>query len=154
MEVKSVLIGAALVLFTIFLTNLSNNPTPTTPSVLGVSSANIPTSPSSSETSSFSSSFSSKATDNQSFSQNSSIQNSLSTPVVIPTSSSSISEYVKSESVVAPVYFAPPAPQATDGYISGTCKQLNVMGLGNFLPGDPNYNSSRDRDNDGIACEF
>lgn len=38
-------------------------------------------------------------------------------------------------------------------YISGTCADLRRRGLSNFRPGDPNYTSARDRDNDGIACE-
>lgn len=61
-----------------------------------------------------------------------------------------------------PTYTAPtpqpsytaPAPSSGGGYVSGSCKDLNAQGLGNFRPGDPNYTASRDRDNDGIACEF
>ncbi len=41
-----------------------------------------------------------------------------------------------------------------DGYVSGNCKELKASGVGsNFTPGDANYTSARDRDNDGIACE-
>lgn len=39
-------------------------------------------------------------------------------------------------------------------FVSGSCKELNARGLGNFQAGDPNYSSRRDRDNDGLACEF
>ena len=40
------------------------------------------------------------------------------------------------------------------GYVSGTCKELKASGVGsNFTPGDANYTSARDRDNDGVACE-
>ena len=40
------------------------------------------------------------------------------------------------------------------GYVSGTCKELAASGVGsNFIPGDANYTSKRDRDNDGVACE-
>lgn len=43
---------------------------------------------------------------------------------------------------------------AQGSYTSGTCKDLRAMGVGsNFTPGDANYTSSRDRDNDGVACE-
>lgn len=38
-------------------------------------------------------------------------------------------------------------------YAVGTCKELKARGLGPFYPGEANYNSKRDRDNDGIACE-
>ncbi len=39
-------------------------------------------------------------------------------------------------------------------YVSGTCKELRASGVGSdFTPGDANYTQSRDRDNDGIACE-
>ena len=44
--------------------------------------------------------------------------------------------------------------EAGGGYISGTCKELAASGVGsNFTPGDANYTSKRDRDNDGVACE-
>lgn len=50
-----------------------------------------------------------------------------------------------------------PMPQYTApsafGYVDGTCKELKAMGLGNFGVNDPNYTDSRDRDNDGVACE-
>ena len=40
------------------------------------------------------------------------------------------------------------------GYVGGTCKELKASGVGsNFTPGDANYTSARDRDNDGVACE-
>lgn len=40
------------------------------------------------------------------------------------------------------------------GYVSGTCKDLKASGVGsNFRPGDANYTSERDRDDDGVACE-
>jgi hypothetical protein len=39
-------------------------------------------------------------------------------------------------------------------YASGTCKDLQASGVGSdFTPGDANYTSARDRDNDGAACE-
>lgn len=39
-------------------------------------------------------------------------------------------------------------------YIDGTCKELKASGAdSNFRPGDANYTSARDRDNDDIACE-
>ena len=51
-------------------------------------------------------------------------------------------------------YAAVPATPANSGYVAGTCKDLEAQGIGsNFTPGDPNYSSSRDRDNDGVACE-
>lgn len=58
-----------------------------------------------------------------------------------------------------PVYTAPapqptPAPATGGGYIAGSCKDLKALGLGNFRRGDPNYTATRDRDNDGIACEL
>ena len=44
--------------------------------------------------------------------------------------------------------------ESQSGYVSGTCKALSASGVGsNFRPGDANYTSARDRDNDGIACE-
>jgi len=52
-----------------------------------------------------------------------------------------------------PTPVQPPSNPGT-GYIAGTCKELNEMGLGNFRPGDPNYTPGRDRNNDGVACEF
>ena len=39
------------------------------------------------------------------------------------------------------------------GYVAGSCKYLKSLGLSRFTPGDPNYTSRRDRDNDGVACE-
>lgn len=41
----------------------------------------------------------------------------------------------------------------TSGFVAGTCKELRAQGLSDFSPGDPNYTESRDRDNDGVACE-
>jgi micrococcal nuclease len=41
-----------------------------------------------------------------------------------------------------------------DGFIKGSCASLIKLGLGNFERGDPNYTESRDRDEDGIACEM
>lgn len=41
----------------------------------------------------------------------------------------------------------------SDPFISGSCKELKERGLGPFYEGDINYTSSRDRDNDGVACE-
>lgn len=39
-------------------------------------------------------------------------------------------------------------------YVAGSCTSLKERGVGSdFTPGDPNYTSSRDRDNDGVACE-
>ena len=34
------------------------------------------------------------------------------------------------------------------------CSEFNDAGLGNFTPDHPSYSSKRDRDKDGIACEF
>ena len=44
--------------------------------------------------------------------------------------------------------------QATPAVSYSTCKEYNNAGLGNFTPSDPEYTSKRDRDSDGIACEF
>ena len=44
--------------------------------------------------------------------------------------------------------------QATPSVSYSTCKEYNSAGLGNFTPDDPEYTSKRDRDGDGIACEF
>ena len=46
------------------------------------------------------------------------------------------------------------AKPAVGGFIAGSCKSLNAQGLGNFRVGDPNYSSTRDRNGDGVACEF
>lgn len=55
---------------------------------------------------------------------------------------------------VAEAQAAPSVVEAGDGYVSGTCKELAASGVGsNFTPGDANYTSRRDRDNDGVACE-
>ena len=49
---------------------------------------------------------------------------------------------------------AMPLVEAQGGYVSGTCKALKASGVGSdFRPGDANYTSARDRDNDGVACE-
>jgi hypothetical protein len=45
-------------------------------------------------------------------------------------------------------------PIQTGGFIPGTCTELRKRGLGNWPRGDVNYSKSRDRDNDGIACEL
>jgi outer membrane biosynthesis protein TonB len=45
-------------------------------------------------------------------------------------------------------------PSNTGGYIPGNCPDLKAKGLGNFRPGDPNYTKSRDKNNDGVACEL
>lgn len=61
----------------------------------------------------------------------------------------SIDDETASNSFVAPMQ-----TDSTGSYASGTCKELKASGVGsNFTPGDANYTSSRDRDNDGIACE-
>ena len=69
-------------------------------------------------------------------------------PVPSPTVVSSVSESTPEQKVEAT-----PADKETSGYVAGTCKELRAMGLSDFRPGDPNYSTSRDRDNDGIACE-
>ncbi len=46
-----------------------------------------------------------------------------------------------------------PTSNSSVGYVAGSCKYLKSLGLSRFTPGDPNYTSSRDRDNDGVACE-
>lgn len=45
------------------------------------------------------------------------------------------------------------ASNSATGYIAGSCKYLKSLGLSRFTPGDANYTSRRDGDNDGIACE-
>lgn len=45
------------------------------------------------------------------------------------------------------------ASNSARGYIAGSCKYLKSLGLSRFTPGDANYTSRRDGDNDGIACE-
>ena len=53
------------------------------------------------------------------------------------------------------VYYEPETDYASSGIPAySTCKDYNDAGYGNFVPGDPEYTSRRDRDNDGIACEF
>ncbi|MGF1591447.1 MAG: thermonuclease family protein [Pleurocapsa sp.] len=46
-----------------------------------------------------------------------------------------------------------PTSNSSGGYVAGSCKYLKSLGLSRFTPGDPNYTSPRDRDNDGVACE-
>ena len=46
-----------------------------------------------------------------------------------------------------------PISNSSGGYVAGSCKYLRSLGLSKFTPGDPNYTSRRDRDNDGVACE-
>ena len=47
-----------------------------------------------------------------------------------------------------PVYAPPSRPTYS------TCAEYNSAGRGNFTPSDPEYSNRRERDNDGIACEF
>lgn len=49
--------------------------------------------------------------------------------------------------ILTPITQAPPVSYRT-------CKEFNAAGYGDFRPGDPEYTARRDRDNDGIACEF
>lgn len=44
--------------------------------------------------------------------------------------------------------------KTTGGFVAGSCASLKKLGLGNFRQGDPNYNSARDRNGDGVACEM
>ena len=46
-----------------------------------------------------------------------------------------------------------PISNSSGGYVAGSCKYLRSLGMSKFTPGDPNYTSRRDRDNDGVACE-
>ena len=46
-----------------------------------------------------------------------------------------------------------PTFNTSQEYVAGSCKYLRSLGLSKFTPGDPNYTSRRDRDNDGVACE-
>lgn len=46
-----------------------------------------------------------------------------------------------------------PVSNSGRGYVAGSCKYLRSLGLSRFTPGDANYTSRRDRDNDGVACE-
>lgn len=46
-----------------------------------------------------------------------------------------------------------PISNSGRGYVAGSCKYLRSSGMSRFRPGDPNYTSRRDRDNDGVACE-
>ena len=50
-------------------------------------------------------------------------------------------------------YIEPEPVSAGTGYIAGTCSDLKARGLAPFYPGDANYTSKRDRDNDAVACE-
>jgi hypothetical protein len=57
-----------------------------------------------------------------------------------------------------PEVYVEPEPEmfvepSGSGYVGGSCKDLAASGLGPFYPGDANYTSQRDRDNDGVACE-
>lgn len=53
---------------------------------------------------------------------------------------------------VAVAQIAQSAAEAVGSYVNGTCKDLKASGVGSdFTPGDANYTSARDRDNDGIA---
>ena len=55
---------------------------------------------------------------------------------------------------VSDSFVAPVQTDSMGSYVSGSCKDLRDRGVGsNFVPGDANYSSSRDRDNDGVACE-
>jgi len=67
-------------------------------------------------------------------------------------------EAVQAEEIAQPQAeeseMAMPPVEAQGGYVSGTCKALKASGVGSdFRPGDANYTSARDRDNDGVACE-
>lgn len=44
--------------------------------------------------------------------------------------------------------------KTTGGFVAGSCAALKKLGLGNFRPGDPNYNLKRDGNGDGVACEM
>lgn len=58
------------------------------------------------------------------------------------------------EQAIAQQQAAAQVVEAQGSYVSGTCKDLRASGVGSdFRPGDANYTSARDRDNDGIACE-
>lgn len=58
------------------------------------------------------------------------------------------------EAYSEPESYVEPEPISNNiGFIGGSCKDLKAQGLGPFYPGDANYTSKRDRDNDGIACE-
>ena len=58
------------------------------------------------------------------------------------------------QAAAAEAQAAPLVVGAGGGYVSGTCKELAASGVGSdFTPGDANYTSRRDRDNDGVACE-
>jgi micrococcal nuclease len=46
-----------------------------------------------------------------------------------------------------------PTSNNNGGYVAGSCSYLKSLGLSRFTPGDANYTSSRDKDNDGVACE-
>ena len=62
--------------------------------------------------------------------------------------------YVEPESYTEPEPHVTPTPVNTGvGYIDGSCKELKAQGLGPFYPGDANYTSKRDGDDDGVACE-
>jgi hypothetical protein len=74
--------------------------------------------------------------------------------------------YVEPESYTEPEpdaeseFYTEPEPDVASepvsigmGYVSGTCPDLKAKGLGPFYPGDANYTSKRDGDDDGVACE-
>jgi hypothetical protein len=67
---------------------------------------------------------------------------------------------IEPEPYVEPESYTEPEPDVTSepvsirmGYVSGTCPDLKAKGLGPFYPGDANYTSKRDGDDDGVACE-
>ena len=84
-------------------------------------------------------------------SENTSLKDQLNKPVQ-PT------EIIKEVPVVQPIVKKEPEPitnlpKAESGFIAGTCTYLKSIGIKRIPRGDVNYNASRDRDNDGIACE-
>jgi micrococcal nuclease len=68
-------------------------------------------------------------------------------------SSSSTKTVSKSSKSTPP---STPTPKPISGeFIAGSCKFLkDNYRIGNFVTGDPNYTTSRDRNGDGIACEM
>lgn len=76
--------------------------------------------------------------------------------IVEPVNKTDIIAQAETETVEPePLYvYIEPEPIDTNGqFIVGTCGDLKARGLGPFYRNDANYTSSRDRDNDGIACE-
>jgi endonuclease YncB( thermonuclease family) len=55
---------------------------------------------------------------------------------------------------IEPITEKKQSTKSASEYIPGSCDTLNEKGLGNFPKNDPNYRLSRDRDEDGIACEM